>query len=176
MARRSTGRRAFHKGTRMAREYSTEDTKIEQKPPANLDEYLGDVVIANMAIEKDYAAALAMAEEPVTVRIEPGLAENSPQFIEAWCNGERPEIFINGRWARVGFLPVNTEITIKRKMLEIIARAKVDRISTPGISAEASMVDNTAHRHTSAIHAITVIHDANPKGQVALAEMRRRNF
>jgi len=160
------------------REVHSEDMPIEQKPiiadPADRE---GEIVEVNSdLINQDYLAELAFMEEPVTIRLEPGTQENADPFFPVWVNGKPAEVFQRGRWEEVGYLSVGRQVTVKRKTLEVIVRAKVDSVRTEHEDAVVERPRNWVRRTTSAIHSFSVIRDDNPRGAAWLEEMRRRNF
>src|SRR3954469_25540460 len=109
-------------------ELNSGDVPIEQKPPVDLDAgaYDGDVVIGEKIGNAEYLDELAFMEEPVTIRIEPSNERNAPQVFPVWVNGKRAEVYQRGRWEEIGWLPVATVLTVKRKVVEVIIRAKID--------------------------------------------------
>jgi hypothetical protein len=162
----------------MPQETHSGDTKIDQRPmPFNLADRDGDVVIADPSIaNKDYLAELAFMEEPVVIRLEPSSDQNAPNVFEVWVNGVGAEVLRNGRWVSITWLPVGEVITIKRKVVEVIARTKKDTIRTVHGDATQANPFNREIRQTSAVRSFSVISDANPRGAIWLSEMLRRNF
>ena len=165
----------------LQREMHSDATRIEQKPTISDDpaEYDGDIVLADQdALRGEYAAKLAFMEEPVTIRIEPSTEKHAPMVFPVWVNGKGAEVFQNGRWMEIGYLPVAQVLTVRRKVLEVILRAKVDTLET--VATEAMDVDrglgNAIRRFTSPVHSFSVLEDKNPRGPAWLGEMRRRNF
>lgn len=165
----------------MAREpLHSSDVKIEQKPsivgntPNN--ERRPDVVIADKLPTKEYADALAFAEEPVTIRLEPSQERNSANVFEVAVNGIGAEVWMNGRWVSIRYLPVGQNITIKRKYLEVIVRAKIDMITTQHDDANVAMPMNRIDRTTTAARSFSIIKDKNPLGAAWIAELIRRNY
>lgn len=166
------------KDTTMSQEiHSSSLPPIEQKPsildPKNYD---GDIIIGERVINKDYADELAFNEEPVTIRIEPSSDANASIVVEAWCNGKGAEIFMNGRWYEITYLPVGRVITTKRKYLEVIVRAKVDKISTRMVDRTNENPENRIDRRTISAYSFSVIQDNNPRGGAWLTELHRRNI
>jgi hypothetical protein len=165
-----------HRGP--AREYHSDDTKIDQRPPVErLEDRGGDVVEAERDLKAEYLAELAFMEEPVTIRLEPSALPNAPTTFPVWVNGREGEMLINGQWIGVGWYPVGEVITIKRKYLEVIVRNKIDTISTVhGEPGSTEFIRNEVRRNTSAVHSFSIIEDRNPRGPAWLTELRRRNF
>lgn len=157
---------------------STADVKIEQ--PRQIEEAadrLNQVVAGDESILEDTVQAerLAMGEDPVLIEITPSSEENAPTSYPAWVNGKGAEVFLNGQWLPVTYLPVGVAITVKRKYVEVLARAKTDHIKTVHDEANVALPRNTIQRTTSAVANFTVLEDPNPRGPAWLAEIRRRN-
>jgi hypothetical protein len=153
------------------REVSTEDMPVGQK--AEID--IGNLVnfIRNESLPDtgerpllpDYLAALAFAEEPVTISIEENSRSDFPEthvFVQASGNGA--EMWINNQWATVTWLPIGQVITTKRKYLEILMRSKSDHIRTQHDDATVQVPRNTLQRRTSGLYPVTIIEDKNPLG------------
>lgn len=160
-------------------ELHSETMPIEQKPTISddPDEYEGDVVLVDPSIAiKEYAAALAFNEEPLIIRIEPSSEKNASNVFPIWCNGKGAEILINGRWIECAHLPVGQVFTTKRKYVEILVRAKVDRLETNIVEQNGDMPNNKVSRFSSAVHSFSVIEDRNPRGVEWMTELRRRNY
>ena len=151
----------------------------EQQPPiTDIDAYEGDVVVADRSVndDKDYTEELAFMEEPVTIRLEPSTEKNASNRFPVWVNGKPAEMMIRGRWYPVGWLPVGETIIIKRKYLEVIIRAKIDRIETKHDDATVDQPRNMVVRNTAPVHAFSIIEDKNPVGVAWASELIRRNF
>jgi hypothetical protein len=160
------------------REVHSDDTKIDQRRSvfnaADRDE--GDVILVDRVASDDYLAELAFMEEPVTIRLEPSSDRNAISRFVVYVNGQGAEIFENGRWRSIGWLPVGPNITIKRKVLEVIVRTKIDTVHTEVRNKDSEQPFNTEQRFTSAVHSFSVIEDKSPRGAAWMTEMRRRNF
>ena len=124
----------------------------------------------------DYAEALAFMEEPVTIRIEPSSDKNAATAFPVWVNGKMAEVFQNGRWDEIGYLPVGRQLTVRRKVLEVIIRAKVDTVHTQIQEMDSERPNNVISRFTSPVHSFSIIEDRNPRGSAWVAEIRRRNL
>jgi len=159
-------------------ELHSDKLPIEQRPiPPDPDTYDGDVILVDAALAtKDYKDALAFMEEPVTIRLEPSADRNAISRFAVWVNGQKAEIFQNGKWFAIGWLPVGQPIIIKRKYLEVIVRTKLDTVHTEVRNPDSEHPFNTEQRFTSAVHSFSIIEDKNPKGVAWLTEMRRRNY
>ncbi len=160
-------------------ELHSESLTIEQKPDISDDpaDYDGDIVLVDAAqLTKDYEAALAFMEEPVTIRLQPSAEKNAAMALPVTINGKPAEVFQRGRWEEVGYLPVNRTLTVKRKVLEVIIRAKVDTINTLIDNPESDNPNNRVSRFTSPLHSFSILEDKNPRGADWCAEMMRRNY
>lgn len=167
---------------RARREHSTADFPVGEMPSINLDASQdvdrNRVVVADeSALHAEYQSALAFAEEPLDVLINPPASErNPPQWVECWVNGRGAEILINGQWVACGYLPVNRSLTIKRKYVEVLIRSKQTTYQTEHIAAEdakSTHVENHAIAQTNLRNQISVLYDANPAGREWLQRLVR---
>jgi len=150
------------------RELHSDDVAIEQPPrivltndePIEREEVIIPVSRAGAA---QYLEQLAFANDPVTIRIERSSEKFAPHSVDCWVNGIGAELFIKGRWVQCGYLPVGHIVTTKRKYVEVLARSKVDTLSTQ-VEKHADHEDNIIDRHTSQRSPFSVIRDASPKG------------
>lgn len=155
----------------------TEDIKIDQNDPVETDDDRGGITQADAsAVDKDYLAEIAFMEEPVTIRIMSSGGENPVSHYPVWVNGRGAEVLINGQWRTMTYLPVEQEITIKRKYVSVLARSKQDRIETDILDRQADNPRNIVNRRTSATCNFMVLHDPSPRGPARLAEDRRQNY
>ena len=69
------------------------------------------------------------------------------------------EIFTNGRWVEVGFLPVGEPVITKRKYVEVLAAAKHEAVNTRHDTAEAERPRNFVERTLSSRAPFSVIKD-----------------
>lgn len=160
------------------REQFSGDTKIEQKPDIlDRDDYDGDVILVDPDIlKKEYQDELRFNEEPVTIRIEPSSEKNAAAHYPIWNNGKGAEVFQNGKWMEIGYLPVGRLLIVKRKVLAILVGSKIDRIETVVEEKHDQDPDNKIRRFTSPVHSFSVLEDKNPRGGAWLTELVRRNF
>lgn len=119
----------------------------------------------------DYAATLAFAEEPIKILVQKNGEKNAPRTADGWVNGKGIECFINGQWLAMGFIPVGIPVIIKRKYAEVLARSKVDNVSTSHGSMNDENPHNAVDFSTSSKCPFTVIHDANPAGVEWLSKL-----
>lgn len=160
------------------REIHTTDTAIEQKAPlvGDLKDRAPEIVVADKPLHQDYLDALAFNEEPVTIRIAPSTEKNAARHIYCAVNGIGCEVWIRGQWVQMPYIPVAQELTVKRKYIEVLIRAKRDEISTSHQDVGAEFIDNRVNHQTSAVAAISILEDRNPRGAAWATEMMRRNF
>jgi len=164
------GRRAVH----------TADIPIDQKSPLAGDgaDREPEIVRAEQLPDAAYAKDLAFNEEPVTILINPSSEKNAARHIPVWVNGKGCEVWnnqVNG-WVEMAYIPVGQPLTIKRKYLEVLIRAKKDEITTKHADVGAEYIDNQVQRTTSAVANISILEDKNPRGVVWFTELTRRNF
>jgi hypothetical protein len=111
-------------------------------------------------IDKEYEAQLAFMEEPVVCQIEVQSRSDSPMtHVPVWVNGTAAEVRIDGKWIKAGYLPVGMELTLKRKYVEVLARAKPDEISTYHDDRPEPGVPVRIIRRTSSAYPLTIIND-----------------
>lgn len=74
----------------------------------------------------------AFLNEPVTILINRSMEKNfAPKCTDLIAiNGIWAEMLVNGNWARIGYLPRGRAITVKRKYVEVLARARYDSFQT----------------------------------------------
>lgn len=151
---------------------------VEQRAPIrpNSTEYEGDVVLTEKIGNDSYLDELAFMEEPIVIRLEPSSDKNAATAFPVWVNGKMAEVFQNGRWDEIGYLPVGRKLTIKRKVLEVIIRAKTDTIHTKVQDMDGERPNNVVNRFTSPVHSFSILDDPNPRGPAWVSELRRRNL
>lgn len=150
---------------------------IDQMPPiVDTSAYDGDIVLVDRIESTDYADALAFMEEPVTIRLEPSSDKNAAGAMPVWVNGRMAEIHENGAWREIGYLPVGRALVVKRKVLEVIIRAKTDTIHTRVREMESERPNNVIERYTSPVASFSILEDRNPRGSAWVQELRRRNL
>lgn len=159
------------------KELHTSQVKIEQKAPI-LDHknYEGEVVLVDAMHDKAWTEELAFNEEPVTIRIEPSAEKHAASAHPVWVNGKGAEVFQNGQWQEIGYLPAGKVLTVKRKYVAVLACAKFDRITTEVVEVVNDNPNNKINRFTSAPVSFSVLEDKNPKGTAWLTELIRRNM
>lgn len=166
---------------------NTADIKIAQHPAINLEtvdtspDRAPEIIKAEgAAMNKDYLDELAFNEEPVTIVIEQSSEKNSPGAYYVANQGKGAEVLINGRWREMAWLPVNQQLTIKRKCVAILLGAKTTRVETVVPNAGDSDLEKfpggKLMRFTSGVCSFSIIEDKNPKGAEWAMRLRRQNF
>lgn len=158
---------------------NTADVKVDQRPPiVEEKDREGEIVQADLTAlgQKEYLERLAMGEEPVTICIERSNEPNAPHSYYCAVNGRGAECLgPDGRWTPIDWVPVGVPLTMKRKYVEVLVRAKTDRVETKHEGANVPEPRNEIIRHTSAVANVQIIEDANPRGPAYFAELRRRS-
>lgn len=159
---------------------NTADVKIDQKAPiVDAGDREGEVVQASLTEigKKEYMDRLAMGEEPVTIFIEPSAEENAPHSYYCSVNGKGAECLgPDGLWYPVDWVPVGVQLIMKRKYVEVLVRAKKDKVTTDYGKVGDENPHNRIVRVTSAVANVQIMEDRNPRGPAYFAELRRRNF
>lgn len=117
-------------------------------------------------LTKDYYEQLAFNEEPVTVRFTSGQDPHAPKFVDAQVNGKGIEVLTtDGKWLEVFQVPVNRNVTIKRKYLEVFARCKHTYV-TARHEFDGNNPDpvNRTVPSSDFKHPHTIVEDKNPLG------------
>lgn len=161
--------------------FHSDSVRIDQKPTiimpdSGKPEHPGEVIIVDKPINKDYLDELSFQEEPVMIILNPTAEKNAPTSFPVWVNGKGAEVFQNGRWDEIGYLPIGRRLIIKRKYLEVIIRAKLDLVTTAHDDATVERPVNRVNRATSSVHSFSILEDNNPKGRAWAEEMIRRNM
>jgi hypothetical protein len=138
------------------------------------EEHEGEIVLVERIGDLNYLEQLAAMEEPVVIRLEPSADKNASKTFPVWVNGKPAEIFINNRWIECGWLPVSQVLTVKRKTVEVIIRAKVDTVNTNIENRESERPNNTVTRFTTPVHSFSILQDKNQLGAAWVQEMHRR--
>ncbi len=99
----------------------------------------------------DYAAELAFNEEVVEIMVHETTDKNAAMLVDVYCNGV-PQRFIRGVPQKV-----------KRKFVEVLARAKQTRIKTE-IEMRNNEPVNRIVRTTGLRYPFRIENDRNPKG------------
>ena len=158
------------------KEFYAGDVKIDQLPPvieqglSEDDSLLPKVHLVDKAkhasLTKDYLDELAFMEEPVTVRFTSGMDRFAPKFVDCAVNGKGIEVLIDGKWLELCQVPVNHNVTMKRKYLEVFAHCKhTDVVARhQGVPTNGTQPINETIPSTNLKHPFSVIVEPNPRG------------
>ena len=127
----------------------------------------GDLVtLDGIEVTPEYLAELAFNEEWLEILINPSTHKNAANIFENWSNGVGAEMLINGKVVVIRDLPVGEPITVKRKIVEQIIRARVTEVRTIYESTNVENPRNAIGRTDSRVHSFSVLHDpSGVKGQ-----------
>ena len=131
----------------------------------------GDLMLLDgIEVTQDYLDELAFNEEWLEILINPSTHKNAAYIFENWSNGVGAEMLINGKPVVVRDLPVGVPITVRRKIVEHIIRARVTEVRTIYESTNVENPRNAIGRTDSRVHSFSVLHD--PSGQKGIDWMR----
>lgn len=120
----------------------------------------GDLVtLDGVEVSPEYLDELAFNEEWLEILINPSTHKNAASVFENWSNGLGAEMLINGKPIVVRDLPVGKPITVKRKIVEQIIRARVTEVRTIYESTSVENPRNEISRTDSRVHSFSVLHD-----------------
>lgn len=166
------------------REVHSEDVPLTHRADVNLGEDLSAPVIHTEALPKmgdsdkdtskaKWYADIAFNEEPVTIMIEENSRSDFPEtHVPVAVNGKNAEIFVNGGWVEVGWLPIGVQLTTKRKYVEQLLRSKSESVRTEHEDATVERPRNTLKRRNTANYPVSILHDANPLSAQWLTRVR----
>lgn len=104
------------------------------------------------ALPESQADRLAFMEEPMTIRLEPSSERNAPRFASASVNGD------------VKWVPVGVPVRLRRKHVEVLARAQPFSVRTDTGTAMEPNPHNRAIKTPFRRYPFTVLRDDNPRG------------
>ena len=152
---------------RGSKEVHTSEMKVGQKAAIILNDEPIDheqiVVPVDDPFQGDQLQLLAFAEEPIKIMISQSNEKNAPIVHDAWVNGKGAEVYMNGKWLELGYLPVGKIVITKRKYAEVFARSKIDAVTTEVIQ-EKDSEQNIVNTRTSSKVPFSVLQDNNPLG------------
>lgn len=156
------------------------DVKIDQKPDIiEGHEHEPRIIPAGEKVMTHaHLEALKFSEDPVTIRISPSAEKNAPRSYLSSVNGKGAEVWVNGHWIEFnqGYLPVGRTITVKRKYVEVLLRAKADSVETVHSNPGAEVIENRLRTSTSQVAAISILKDDNPRGAAWAEALIRQQF
>lgn len=175
----ATGNRVTHRRA----EVDSGNLATQQRPNVDLmtaDLDREDIVQAEddiPALKKNYMADLKFNEDPVTIRITSHSKDGFAQkHIESWVNGKGAEVLTNGKFISVAYLPVNTNLTTKRKYVEQLMTSMPVNVKTRHDKGDVDQPRNWVEFESAASYSISIIRDDSPAGSDwAESIMYRRN-
>lgn len=148
-----------------AKTFEAAEQPVGQDNPRDMP-VTGDAMLSDAVIEPVYgpdwktkAEALAFMEESVDVMVHPSTDRNAEPIVELWCNG------------RSQFFARNQLQTVKRKFVEVLARARTTAYTQERYRDGNG---NDAIRnipHTALRYPFSVMHDPNPRGRAWLQKV-----
>jgi hypothetical protein len=162
-----------------ASEFESLSVKIDQKPSIKMAP-LGqtqtresETIVTEKQLIKDQADKLAFADEKVKILIHRSSERFAPSCTDYIAvNGKGAEMLFKNGWVEIGYLPRGHSFYTKRKYVEQLAHAKIDRIETRVVERGADR-DNYTDRVTSSVASFIVLEDANPLGAPWLESLVR---
>lgn len=121
------------------------------------------VLLDGIEVDEAYLAELAFNEDPVTIIINASTHKHAASIFENWSNGQGAEMLINGKWLIVRDLPVGKPITVKRKIVEQIVRARVMGVQTMHEEPPIASPRNEIIRTSSQVHSFSILRDESPR-------------
>lgn len=155
----------------------TSDMPITVKDDIDLDKPIvhGESLLnvtADKMPSQDYLEMLAFMEDPVTIRIEENSGSDFPEtHVPVYVNGKEAEVFQNGKWVPIGWLPIGVQLTTKRKYVEVLARSRSESIKTVHDDATVAIPRNTLQRRNRSNYPLSVIEDRNHRGHQWLSNI-----
>jgi hypothetical protein len=164
----------------MARlELNSITTPIDQPAPIadDLADREPEVIVADPSLmTQAYEDELAFMADWLTIRLEQSGAENAPDTFPVWVNGRGAEVLVNDRPVIWTHLPVGPEITVRRSVVEIIARSKTMRVATDHTSDPVRQLANKTTRQVSQTQPFSIVSDPSSRGRAWASEMIRRSW
>lgn len=127
---------------------SREFTARELPVIDDVDDLADDVVLTEEELARGYAEELAFQEELVTIRIHRGREKYAPTTVDLHVNGK-------SIW-----VPVERDVRIKRKFVEVLARAQPIDVRTESGAIEGdegAATINKVHRSQTPNYAFSVL-------------------
>jgi hypothetical protein len=162
-----------------ASEFDSRSVKMDQKPPIHMAPLgqpqapVSDIIVAEGHLIKAQADKLMFADEKVKIMIHRSGERFAPQCTDYIAvNGKGAEMLFKNGWVEVGYLPRGSAFYTKRKYIEQLAHAKIDRVETRVVERGADR-DNYTDRHTTSVCSFVVLEDANPLGAPWLESILR---
>jgi len=123
------------------------------------DDLVQEVELVDAHGAADKAAQLAFMEEQVEVMVHESADPNAEMIVETWVNGTAQR-FIRGQ-----------SLTVRRKYVEVLARAKMTGIQTREASDYNGDRTTAIVKHTALKYPFSVVRDSNPRGAAWLKQV-----
>ncbi len=123
------------------------------------------ILLDGIEVDQAYLDELAFNEDPIMLVINPSTHKNAASIFENWSNGIGAEMLVNGKWVIIKDLPVGKPITIKRKIVEQIMRARVMNVQTIHEEPPVSSPRNEIIRTSSHVHSFSILRDDSPRSK-----------
>lgn len=125
-----------------------------------------ELVAADVNKDAELIENLQFNEEPVTIRIEENARSQFPEpCVQVTVQGKPAEILQNGKWIPIGWLPIGTEVTTRRKYVEVLMRSRSTTFITKHDNAQVETPRNWVEPRTSSNYPVSILEDRNPKGR-----------
>lgn len=112
--------------------------------------------VEDAALPATQAERLAFYEEPIVIRLEPSSERNAPRYASVAVNGDT-------KW-----IPVGVPVKLRRKHVEVLARAQPFGVETQTGTAMEANPHNRVVKTPYRRFPFTVLRDDNPRGQAWL--------
>ena len=153
------------------REVHSEDIPSRVLPDLDMSEIDTDpadrtpeIIVADPErASRDYLGELAFMEEPVSIYLYRGQEEFSPDSIPLWVQG------------RMVSVPVEQEVTLRRKFVEVLARSQPYKLTTKVFDNSDGgniAVQNKWMRHQASQYPFTLTRDSD-RGRAWLERVKR---
>lgn len=155
------------RGIPKSKEISSQDMQVGQDRSLDMPMTgsLADMLRTDLQVETvdgpsigDYAKQLAFNEELVDVVVHESTNPNEQMLVDLYCNGT-PQRFIRGQVQ-----------TVKRKYVEILARARQTSMKTT-VAVNGDETVNRIDKHTAVRYPFSVVADRNPNGHAWLKQV-----
>lgn len=152
-------------GAKRKKVMTSDDVRIPQPDTLHLSP-LGEalerhsdiLVVDEKALHKKYLEALAFANEPIMIELEPPMEDNPPHCHPCWVQGRGAEIFQDGKWICYGAFPYGVKIITRRKYVEVLLRSKRTRV-TAGYTKFEKSEDNWVKPTVTATVTVRILED-----------------
>jgi hypothetical protein len=126
---------------------------------ASFDDTPSDIVIHGDTYGLDEKARLlAFMEEPVTIMVHESTDPNAEAMVFVAVNGEGPGP------AKTPWIPRGQPVTIKRKFVEALCRAKGESVKSIEVTNNTGERSIRYPKHSALRYPFSIVEDQNPRG------------